>query len=72
MAKAVWVKKNADSKTEKLLIGAKYTQINEAERRRILNFARKIVALPKLTAGALVVLIAVSVLFYFSNSISIK
>ena len=63
-ARIAWLKKEENVLPVKFLIGASYTEIDERSRVRILNYAKKLVWIPRLAAaGGVVMLVFLSLLF---------
>ncbi len=63
-ARIAWLKKEEGLLPAKFLIGAAYTEIDERSRMRILNYAKKLVWIPRLAgAGGVLMLALLSLLF---------
>ena len=67
VAKIVWIQKQEAPLPSRYLIGVVYTQIDEKARARLIRYAKRQLWIPRLTAGAGVLLITLVALFFIQS-----
>ncbi len=66
-ARVVWMRHSEQVSVKKIVMGIAYTQIDEADRKRILNYAKGLLWLPRLTIFSFLILLGIAGVLYARN-----